>query len=59
MISLAKLKETDYSLMFIYKKLSDPNGHVLKDMKNPKPDFDQYPYYYSNPGPSIFKIVLA
>lgn len=31
----------------------DPDGTVLKDVKNPKVEFDQYPYYYSNPAPII------
>jgi len=31
----------------------DPDGEVLKDVKNPKIEFDQYPYYYSNPAPII------
>uniref|UniRef100_A0A915HYS8 Thioredoxin domain-containing protein n=1 Tax=Romanomermis culicivorax TaxID=13658 RepID=A0A915HYS8_ROMCU len=31
----------------------DPDGTVLKDVKNPKEEFQQYPYYYSNPAPII------
>jgi len=30
-----------------------PEGEVLKDVINPKDEYKQYPYYYSNPAPII------
>jgi len=30
-----------------------PDGQVLKDVVNPKDEYKQYPYYYSNPAPII------
>jgi len=30
-----------------------PEGQVLKDIINPKDEYKQYPYYYSNPAPII------
>jgi len=30
-----------------------PEGQVLKDVINPKDEYKQYPYYYSNPAPII------
>lgn len=31
----------------------DPEGNVMSDVKNPKMEYEQYQYYYSNPAPII------